>query len=298
MIEGLRSKFRRLEWNIKLIVGVGLAVYLVALALYVGISHLINHAITNNGLVFWTALGTVISAAFASIYGSDRAFDLNRQKELDAQRKQNLEAGRWALVVITANLNYVLGLALFLYEQRKRPGWQILMRNIIVLQDLLPLELKELRFLIHENKDVNAMTDFSMKGTTAQNIQKMVTQWNGLKEEAKEKSKPFYEAHPEEALKPLSEELNQEFYAQIASLIGMKLEYEMGTLANAILTESEEGINTIINLYYNMEKLLKREFPEVEFKGLDLASTEQRLGKRLWKLEDLNASTQAEPPQH
>ena len=241
-------------------------------------------SMSNQVIAVWTSAGTVIAAVTASIYGSRYAFEWNRQKEIDARRQTNLEAGRWILVVLASHISYLGNIATGIYEEAKCEMWELRMKKILHLQELMPIKLEELRFLgVNGGERSNFLINFSMIHGAAFDLRMIVGLWNEKKDEAGNAVKPYIEAHTDEipSDNPSDDEKKQ-FSQLLAREMGPKLTSELINLARTLLDQSEYGIRNLIKVYDGLEEHLKSEFPEAVFTGLNKSHLEKALGKKLW----------------
>jgi len=272
------SKFQTVGRRSVLAIGL----YILGLFIHLGINRWMHRAMANDGLVFWSAAGTVIAAVIASIYGSSYAFELNRQKDLAAQRKANLEAGRWALVVLAVQATYLMNLSKHIYGDMPSKHWRLLMKSISSFDEVPSPNISELRFLVHQGKDalnylITAANDSSVVDAKNINVQR-----NDFKERSKAKYDSYLIDHPEDLQKTEADESEDEFVEKFVKAIGLPLAYQISELSQQLLTSCELGVRNTIKLYDDLENLLRIEFPEVEFKGLNKGEMEKHLGRKLW----------------
>lgn len=266
----------------KAVVVIGL--YILGLLIHIAINKALNRTMVTDGLVFWTVAGTVIAAVIASIYGSIYAFELNRQKDIDSKMQANLETGRWLLVVLASHIAYMANIAAWLYKETRCDMWELRVKKLLYLQDLMPIKVEELRFLSASGGDrSNFLINFSMHHSAAFDLRTVVGLWNAKKVEADDATKDYFEANLHELPgNDPSDEEKKRLSQLVARELGPKLTAELISLARAILEQSETGITNLIKLYEGLETHLRTEFPEAEFKGLDKTSLEKALGKKLW----------------
>lgn len=282
MSDVLKTKVGSKIWTTGRLASVVVGLYVLGLLTHIGINKWLHRTMVNDGLVFWSAAGTVIAAVIASIYGSSYAFELNRQKDLASHRKANLEAGRWALVVLAVQATYLMNLSKHIYGEMSSKHWPLLMKNISSFDEVPSPNLSELRFLVHQGKDALNYLIAAANDSSVLDAKNINAQRNEFKERSKAKYDVYLIEHPEDLQKTEADETEDEFVEKFVKAIGLPLAYQISELSKQLLTSCELGVRSTIKLYDDLENLLRIEFPEVEFKGLNKGEMEKHLGKKLW----------------
>ena len=286
MADRRRSFLHPSTWGVGYLSIVAIGVYLAGLITHIAINRLCNRAMANEGLAFWQAFGTVIAAVIASVYGSSYAFALNRQKDIEAVRRSNLEAGRWVLVVLASHLTFITRTAKQVYSEQYSPHWPLLMRNILSFENPPELTLDSIQFLLHTgskkatNYLISAATDCSVS-----HVKSYIQLRNGLRDRLKVKLDEYLDSHPEVVSDPAKDNIQEE-YSRLAEkleeAIGIGRAHELRWLGEQLHGSCELGIKSVYDLYNELRELLSEEFQEEEFKPIDLEVMWKELGRKLW----------------
>lgn len=266
-----------------------LGTYMAALLIYNMFDLVRGRSMGNEGLAFWQSTGTVIAAVIGSIWGSNYAFEMNRRRDLDLQRKKDLESGRWALVSIGSQITYLIRILDVIYKSIHEYGeedprlWKLFMQSFHDYEEPQKLNLLELRFLLDRGKvGINYLL-IAANESSVLDVKGMIAIRNGLKEKAKEKLNKHIELRPFEWGKSaVKREDSSKFYDRVVNVISEPLTTETSLLAEQLLYNCESGIRRMTKLYDELILLLRDEFPNVDFKDLDKKGMEKQLGKNLW----------------
>lgn len=272
-------------WGINFFSGVVVSVYFLAVLSHVLINRYLHRAMANEGLAVWQAFGTVIAATIATVYGASYAFKLNRQKDVDDRRKNDLESGRWSIVVLISNLTNIANNTFHLYEAvEEGEGWEILSSNIDFYQVIIPFDIEKLKFLAGGCAEyVNFLTELSTKYACALEIQDYMRRRNELRQESKTVMENYFNSHQSEKLEMESGALSRERHFEIVmAAMGERMAFQLLSISQNAVSQCEYGIKSTIEMIEKLTKILKREFPEEIFEPLNYAELERVLGKRLW----------------
>ena len=258
--------------------------YLVFLLFHITINKILGRGMANEGLAFWQVSGTVVAAVIASIYGSSYAFELSRQKEVAAQRKKDLEAGKWALIVLAARVTYLGNMTKHVYDaKREARHWGLTMETIHSFDEVPKLDLTEIRFLTSRGTDaVNYLIE-AANDSSVVDVQNIIAIRNDYKERSKAKLDLYYADHPEELLLTDKDETEEVFVKRISEAISHPLTFQIVQLSHQLLGACEQGVRVTVKLFDDLHALLEKEFPELGIKGLEKADMEKRLGRKLWQ---------------
>lgn len=258
--------------------------YLVFLLFHITINNILGRGMANEGLAFWQVSGTVVAAVIASIYGSSYAFELNRQKEEAALRKKDLEAGRWALVVLAVHVTYLINMTKHIYKEIKEDrAWRLTMRTIHSFDDVPKPNWSELRFLTSCGKEAVNHLITAANDSSVIDVQNVIAIRNDFKERSKAKLNAYFDQHPEELHLTNKDETQEEFVERICKAIGDPLAYQIAQLSENLLVACEQGVRNTVKLFDDLHALLEKEFTDLGFKGLDKVDMEKQLGKKLWQ---------------
>lgn len=289
-----RKLFHPSTWGVGCISLVTVSTYLICLIAHIGINRFLQRAMANEGLAFWAASGTVIAAVIASVYGSSYAFELNRQKDIDAQRKVNLEAGRWTLVVLAAHLTFIARTAKLVDSEKTSEHWPVLMRSIHSFDNPPELKLESIRFLLKDggakatNYLIVAASDYSVES-----VKNTIALRNGLRDllmpKVDELIRKRGEGLSDEMDKDLIEDLSYDLLDEngrleqtVREAVGDGRTYELARLATQLEENCETGIKSVYDLSSSLRELLQVEFPEEKFEPIDTKAMWKDLGRQLW----------------